>query len=163
MSVRIHLPKELERAIKTEAGHRCAIPTCKLYPVEIAHIEPYSKVKKHDFSNLIALCPTDHTRFDNGDIDKMSMLIYKSNLGIINSRFTELELTLLESLAKQSQLPIPGAMEWLFQRLIFEDLIKIVGDSGIMLSDIEHHWFVELTSKGKRVIYRWLDGKPVDE
>jgi len=167
VSVRIHLPKELERLIKTESGHRCAIPTCKQYPVEIAHIISYAQVKEHKFSNLIALCPTCHTRYDNHEIDLKAMFIYKSNLAIINSRFTELELTLLENLNKKSPLPISGAMMWLFQRLVFEDIIMIVSESGIEFSDdfgdIESHLWVELTAKGNNVVSRWLEGKPVDE
>ncbi|WP_223838160.1 HNH endonuclease signature motif containing protein [Streptomyces venezuelae] len=65
-----------------EAGHRCAIPTCKATPVEIAHIVPWSKVRKHEFKNLIALCPTCHTRFDDphGPIGLKAMRQYKANL-----------------------------------------------------------------------------------
>jgi 5-methylcytosine-specific restriction endonuclease McrA len=43
-------------------------------PVEIAHIVPWEKVKEHTFDNLIVLCPTCHTRFDKGEIDRKSML-----------------------------------------------------------------------------------------
>ena len=74
------IPAELYRSIKVEAGHKCAVPTCRQTPIEIAHIEPWAKVKKHEFHNLIALCPTCHTRFDKGEIDSKSMKIYKANL-----------------------------------------------------------------------------------
>jgi hypothetical protein len=65
-----------------EAGHRCAIPTCKSTPVEIAHIIPWAKVRKHEFKNLITLCPTCHARFDDphGSIDLKAMRQYKANL-----------------------------------------------------------------------------------
>jgi hypothetical protein len=65
-----------------EAGHRCAIPTCKSTPVEIAHIIPWSKVRKREFKNLIALCPTCHARFDDprSPIDRKAMRQYKANL-----------------------------------------------------------------------------------
>jgi hypothetical protein len=41
---------------------------------------PWSEVKEHRFENLIALCPTCHTRYDQGTIDRRSMLVYKALL-----------------------------------------------------------------------------------
>jgi HNH endonuclease len=74
------IPRELDRRIRVEAGHRCAIPACRTPVIEIAHIRKWSKVKRHEFENLIAPCPTCHTLFDNGHIDRLSMLQYKANL-----------------------------------------------------------------------------------
>ena len=74
------IPSELERRVLVEAGHKCAVTTCKQTPVEIAHIVPWSQVKTHEFENLIALCPTCHTRYDNGEIDRKAMRIYKTQL-----------------------------------------------------------------------------------
>ncbi|HKQ08164.1 MAG TPA: HNH endonuclease signature motif containing protein [Blastocatellia bacterium] len=76
-------PRPLERDVLVEAGHRCAIPTCRQIPVEIAHIVPWARVKAHTFDNLIALCPTCHTRYDNGEIDRRAMLQYKANLSVL--------------------------------------------------------------------------------
>ncbi|WP_165959796.1 HNH endonuclease signature motif containing protein [Nonomuraea longispora] len=70
----------MERKILIEAGHRCAIPTCRATPVEIAHIDPWAKVLEHRPENLIALCPTCHTRYDRHEIDRQSMLAYKRQL-----------------------------------------------------------------------------------
>ena len=63
------IPRQLEREVLMEAGHRCAIPTCRQTPVEIAHIVPWEQIQEHTFDNLIALCPTCHTRYDKGEID----------------------------------------------------------------------------------------------
>ena len=43
-NVRPATPKQLERDVLVEAGHRCAIPTCKQTPVQIAHIIPWETV-----------------------------------------------------------------------------------------------------------------------
>ena len=83
------IPRELERRILVEAGHRCAIPTCRAHPVEIAHIKPWSNVKEHTYENLIALCPTCHTRYDRGDIDRVSVREYKSRLKLQESETAE--------------------------------------------------------------------------
>lgn len=76
------IPRELRRRVLIEAGHRCAIPACRATPVEIAHITPWAKAKKHEFKNLIALCPTCHTRFDDlhNPLDRKAMRQYKANL-----------------------------------------------------------------------------------
>ncbi|MFJ6101863.1 HNH endonuclease [Streptomyces sp. NPDC092359] len=74
------IPSKLDRRVRLEAGHRCAIPVCRVPVIEIAHIHPWAKLKRHDFENLIALCPTCHTLFDRGHIDRLAMLQYKANL-----------------------------------------------------------------------------------
>jgi hypothetical protein len=81
-----------------EAGHRCAIPTCRAHPVEIEHIDDWAKVREHRFDNLIALCPTCHARKGNGpdQIDRQSLKTYKQNLALLNSRYGEYERRLLE-------------------------------------------------------------------
>lgn len=91
MSERPAVGAALERAVLVEAGHRCAIPVCRATTTEIAHIVPWSKVREHTFDNLIALCPTCHTRFDKGEIDHKAMQIYKNNLSILNHRYGEFE------------------------------------------------------------------------
>lgn len=78
------IPISIKRKVLIEAGHRCAIPTCRATTTEIAHIVAYSVVKEHRFENLIALCPNCHTRYDKGEIDKAAMLKYKSQLNGIN-------------------------------------------------------------------------------
>jgi HNH endonuclease len=72
--------RTLARQVLVEAGHRCAIPTCRATTTEIAHIDPWAKVREHTFDNLIVLCPTCHARYDKGEIDRQSMLMYKRDL-----------------------------------------------------------------------------------
>jgi hypothetical protein len=71
----------LQRELKVEAGHRCAITHCPHPVVELHHIEPWSQCKKHEFGNLIALCPNCHQLADRGEIDRKSLTQYKSQLG----------------------------------------------------------------------------------
>ena len=75
------IPTDTVRAVLVEAGHRCAIPTCRATTTEIAHIEPWAKSHDNTFGNLIALCPNCHMRFDQKkEIDAKSVRIYKQNL-----------------------------------------------------------------------------------
>lgn len=95
------IPVEVKRAVLVEAGHRCAIPTCRATTTEISHIVPWAETHDNSFENIIALCPNCHTRFDQKkEIDKASIKMYKHNLGILNNRYGEFERRLFEVLAK---------------------------------------------------------------
>lgn len=66
-----------------ESGYRCAIHTCKHPTTEIHHIVPWSQCKKHEFDNLIALCPNCHGRAGSGEIDRKSLRILKTRLAAL--------------------------------------------------------------------------------
>ncbi len=79
---------ELSRRVLVEAGHRCAIPTCRNPDVDLHHIVPWERCKSHDFDNLIALCPNCHRRAHNGEIDRKSLLQYKLKLASVSGLAT---------------------------------------------------------------------------
>lgn len=98
------IPADVKRAVLVEAGHRCAIPTCRATTTEIAHIVPWAETQDNSFENLIALCPNCHTRFDQKkEIDRLAVKMYKHNLGILNNRYGEFERRLFEVLAKTGE------------------------------------------------------------
>ena len=98
------VPAEVKRAVLVEAGHRCAIPTCRATTTEIAHIVPWAETQDNSFENLLALCPNCHSRFDQKkEIDRLSIKMYKHNLGILNNRYGEFERRLFEVLAKSGE------------------------------------------------------------
>ena len=98
------IPAQVKRAVLVEAGHRCAIPTCRATTTEIAHIVPWAETQDNSFENLIALCPNCHTRFDQKkEIDRLAVKMYKHNLGILNNRYSEIERRLFEVLAKSNE------------------------------------------------------------
>jgi hypothetical protein len=98
------IPADVKRAVLVEAGHRCAIPTCRATTTEIAHIVPWAESRDHAFENLIALCPNCHTRFDQKrEIDRQSIRMYKHNLGLLNNRYGEVERRLFSWLAASGE------------------------------------------------------------
>lgn len=98
------VPANIKRAVLVEAGHRCAIPTCRATTTEIAHIVPWSESHDNSFENLIAICPNCHARFDQKkEIDRLAIKMYKHNLGILNNRYGEFERRLFEVLAKTGE------------------------------------------------------------
>lgn len=75
------IPRPLDRQVRVEEGHRCAIPTCRATAsLEVHHIVPWSKVKEHVFENLILLCANCHGRVTKREIDTLSVKTYKTML-----------------------------------------------------------------------------------
>ncbi len=159
MAARPPIPAELERAILVEAGHRCAIPVCRQIPVEIAHIVPYVRCKKHEFHNLLPLCPTCHARFDQGIIDQMSMSMYKMNLALINRRYGDAEARVLEWFARdrsRTGIRLFAEMQVLLFRLIDDGLIEDAGkDEHLAGGAIVRKTYL-LTQAEKNYVDQWL-------
>lgn len=122
MANRKTMPTALKRKVLVEAGHRCAVPTCRQIPVEVHHIVDYAKVQEHRFENLIALCANCHTLATERRIDESSVLQYKRNLAIINGLYEPFERRVLLELANQTQeglraIVTAGGLTILFGRL----------------------------------------------
>ena len=166
MENRPAIPAEIKRGVLVEAGHRCAIPTCKQTPVELAHIIPWSQVKEHTFDNIIALCPTCHTRYDKGDIDRKSIKKYKSNLSIINSRYGDFERRILEVFAEDTnanQIWLPGGLDIMLMYLLKDGLLIDTGqDSGVRMSGMPSQKLFQLTAKGRQFVNEWLSGAEIE-
>ncbi|MEU3917116.1 HNH endonuclease signature motif containing protein [Streptomyces sp. NPDC029004] len=175
------IPTPLRRKILQEAGHRCAIPACKQSPVEIAHIVPRRTVQEDVFENLIALCPTCHTRFDRGDIDTPSMREYKTNLETLNSRYTDIERQLLKSFRREwgefsdIRFPIPEesvsfgehlihkGMNWMLANLLEDGLIELDAGAAERERNPDPEFLtIYLTRKGCEQMKRFYAGEPLD-
>jgi len=107
-----YIPATIRRAVLLESGHACAIPTCQFPATEFAHIVPYSEVRKHEVSNIVALCPNHHHLFDHKkSIDRKAMVAYKLKLQLLNKRYTKYELRLLTVLADRPYVLASGEIE----------------------------------------------------
>ena len=58
MSNRPPIPEAMKRKVRQEAYFGCVKCGCPI--IEYHHIEPWSKVKKHEAKSLVALCPNCH-------------------------------------------------------------------------------------------------------
>lgn len=164
MESRPAIPTKLKRSILVEAGHRCAIPTCRQTPVELAHIIPWNTVKEHTYENLIALCPTCHTRFDRGDIDKISIQQYKANLALINDRYSDLEIRILENFhhnPSETEVKLPGGMELMVSYLIKDSLLAKTAEVGIYFNGVPSHEIYSITDLGREFIAKWVSGREI--
>lgn len=120
-SVRPPIPADLKRRILVEAGHRCAIPTCRsLVGVDIHHIVPWAECHKHEYANLIALCPNCHRMAHNGMIDRKSQFMYKDKLRLAHDQFSRFEVDFLFDCYRRcgSLVPWPSFLLVLLNRIM---------------------------------------------
>ncbi|MFD3503732.1 HNH endonuclease [Streptomyces sp. NPDC058678] len=165
------VPAALARAVKEEAGFACAIPTCRMTPVEIAHIESWSTVRQHTFDNLIALCPNHHTRYDvEKRIPRASMLNYKTNLALLNGRYSTLERRLIEQAVDwppNTEIPIHIGVRILISRFLDDGLLAEADDLQYQITGFEGGIktteLYRFTEKGREFVRRWKDAEPLTD
>jgi len=152
------IPKPLKRRVLVEAGHRCAIPTCRHIEVDVAHIVPYEKCKAHKYENLIALCPNCHRRADKGEIDRKSLRMYKANLRYTHDKFSIFEVDLLFELYRNP--PNYGelfakSMSLLIKRLLDAGYVTVHEDKRPTYNAVEAFLIpdvVIITEEGRKFI-----------
>lgn len=130
---RLAIPAPLKRRVLVEAGHRCAIPTCRHIEIEIHHIVPYSQCQIHEYENLIALCPNCHRRADAGHIDRPALRLYKANLRFAHDKFSQFEMDLLFQLVQVppgQALLFPSFLALLIKRLLDANYARIDVNTG---------------------------------
>jgi HNH endonuclease len=169
MSRRPAIPQALKRAVLVEAGHRCAIPTCRApSPLEIDHIEPWNIVKEHVFENLICLCSNCHnrkTRKQDG-LDKQSLLIYKANLSRTRNQYGYFENVIFERLIQENESMIllddiyVPFMYYSLKDGLFERGDSITGNTVNGVAQGPFHY--RLTNKGVCFIQAYKTGKLID-
>lgn len=136
MSERDHIPHELQRQLMLEVGYRC--PLChQTEPLEFEHIEEYSVVQKHEFTNMVVLCASCHGRKKDTSnprhINRASLKKLKQSLMLLNGRYSDLERRVLEAFedfvkAEPNQdkaIILPDTMLLLVRRLTEDGLIAI--------------------------------------
>ena len=153
MSERPQIPAEIRRRVLVEAGHRCAIPTCRYIDVDVHHIIPWETCQKHEYENLIALCPNCHRRAHKlNEIDRKSLYLYKANLRFTHDRFSQLEVDVLFECYRSQGKPLHWAPFniLLIKRLIESGYINYLEISPSfvvsgMKSSLDH---ISITDKG---------------
>jgi len=151
------IPAAIRRRVLVEAGHRCAIPTCRHIEVEIHHIVPWAQCRVHEYENLIALCPNCHRRADRQEIDRKALKIYKANLRFIHDKYSQLEMDILFD---SYQLEAGKAIQWppflnvLIRRLIESGYVNIVTPSSTvhMMGMQASPNLLTITEKGREFI-----------
>jgi hypothetical protein len=150
------IPAEIRRRVLVEAGHRCAIPTCRYIEVEIHHIVPWTQCQAHEYDNLIALCPNCHGRADRGEIDRKSLRLYKINLRFAHDKYSPIEMDVLFELFRigPDGLPWLGFMLILLKRLLDSGFITVhCSESASVVNGIKYSPdLISITPKGRTFV-----------
>jgi HNH endonuclease len=154
------VPLARKRMVLAEAGHRCAIPTCRHPTTEIAHIVPESQVHDDTFENLIALCPDCQTK----EIDRQSIRMYKRNLGILNSRYSDFERRVFDQIAETDRRSfiVEAGLEIPLLHAVNDGLLKRVelAPAGIQRGEPGDYKY-EVTDEGLDFVNRYIRGEDI--
>jgi HNH endonuclease len=149
-----------KRMALVEAGHRCAIPTCRHPTTEIAHIVPESESHDDSFQNLIALCP----KCQKKEIDAQSIRMYKRNLAILNSRYSDFERRVFDEIAETDRRSfiVEAGLEIPLLHAVNDGLLKRVelAPVGVQRGEPTHYTY-EVTDEGLDFINRYVCGEDI--
>jgi HNH endonuclease len=152
------IPKDVVLQVLTEAGYRCAVPTCRnILAIDIHHMVEVSEGGENVPGNLLALCPTCHALFHRGNISRDSIYAWKLMLVSLSHAFdtdTIDDLLFLEA-TQQADLRVSGDGVLKFSRLIGGGLagFDVVMQNGPLIL-----YRVGLTGKGNQLVDAWKSG-----
>lgn len=116
-----------------EAGYRCAV--CNATdPLQIDHIAEWAEVRKHEFENMIVLCANCHGRKKDTSnprhINRASLKKIKSNLIMLNGRYSDLERRIIDSFREKGaavglSVYIPERLFLLVRSLIEDGMVSV--------------------------------------
>lgn len=112
--------------------------------------------KEHTFENLIALCPTCHTRYDKNEIDRKSMRVYKLNLLLVNSRYGDLEQRVIRGFVRDrttDEFWWFADMEILLTYLLDDGLLQDTAKSRAIGGLVQKLY--KLTKRGRDYVAQW--------
>ena len=146
-------------AVLTEAGYRCAVPTCRgILALDLQHLIEVVDGGGNDPSNLIALCPTCHALFHRGTIHRESISVWKRMLVALSQAFdtNAIDQLLFLDRLRERQLGVSGDGVLQFSRLIAAGLAEfrlLIQNGPILLYE------VLLTPRGTMLVQAWREGQ----
>jgi hypothetical protein len=148
--------------VLTEAGYRCAVPTCRdILALDLHHMYQVSEGGGDDPENLIALCPSCHAKYHRGYIPADAIYAYKSML-VALSRAFDLDavdrLLFLNSCGKDF-LVVSGDGLLHFGRLIAAGLASMEQKANNNWQIVTYA--INISQKGRQIIEAWKSGDRV--
>lgn len=145
--------------VLTEAGYRCAVPTCRgILALDMHHIWEVSAGGGDDPANLIALCPTCHALYHRGTISSESIYTYKSMLVAVGRAFDveAVDRLLFLSMCPKDYLVVSGDGVLHFSRLIAAGLVSVEQKANNAWQLVTYA--VNISEKGRMLINAWRQG-----
>jgi hypothetical protein len=143
----------------TEAGYRCAVPTCRnILTLDMHHTWEVEYGGGDDPANLVALCPTCHAMYHRGTIQPESIYLYKAMLVAISRAFDleAVDRLLFLRECKKDFLVVSGDGLLHFARIIAAGMAS-------MKQKANNNWqivtyAVNISPKGRQLIDAWRSG-----
>ena len=152
------VPLDVTVAVLTEAGYRCAVPTCRgILALDLHHMEQVSDNGENVPENLLPLCPTCHALYHRGTIKRESIYTWKALLVSLTRAFDVFALDQLLFLNKPkiNKLRVSGDGVLGFARLISAGLasFELEVQNGPLLL-----YSINLTQPGRQLVSAWSTG-----
>lgn len=139
--------------VLTEAGYRCAVPTCRgILALDLHHIVEVAKDGPNESSNLLALCPTCHALYTRGIIAADAIYTWKATLVSLNNAFDRQAIDNLLFLSRDPLLVITGDALLKFAGLIVSGLVTYETKPN------PQYFTVSLTENGRQFVDAWKKG-----
>ena len=145
--------------VLTEAGYRCAVPTCRgILALDMHHLWEVSVGGGDELANLIALCPTCHALYHRGTISQESIYAYKSMLVAIGRAFDveAIDRLLFLSMCPKDYLVLSGDGVLHFSRLIAAGLVSVEQKANNAWQLVTYA--VNISPKGRMLMHAWQQG-----
>lgn len=145
--------------VLTEAGYRCAVPTCRgILALDMHHMYQVSEGGGDDPSNLIALCPTCHALYHRGTVSRDAIYAYKSMLVAISRAFDldAIDRLLFLNAVGRDTVVVSGDGLLHFGRLIAAGLVSFELKANNKWQIVTYA--VNISGKGRQLIEAWQQG-----
>lgn len=152
------VPTQIAIQVLTEAGYRCAVPTCRnILALDLHHCVEVSEGGDNSVGNLIALCPTCHALFHRGTIHRSSIYAWKAMLVALGEAFDKRAVDDLLFLAMPTTLGIRVSGDAIlhYSRLMAAGLasFRVAARNG------PHEFYnIGLTDRGAALVTAWRNG-----
>jgi hypothetical protein len=152
------IPTKIVIQVLTEAGYRCAVPTCRnILAIDLHHMVEVSEGGGSEPGNLIALCPTCHALFHRGTIARDSIYAWKMMLVSLSNAFDvpTIDDLLFLGTPEAQKLQVSGDGVLKFSRLIGAGLATLQSQRFVPSGSLQ---VVVLTQRGRQLIEAWKSG-----
>jgi hypothetical protein len=157
---RAKLPLKTTTQVLTEAGYRCAVPSCRsILALDLHHLWEVSAGGGDTPENLVALCPTCHALYHRGTIKQESIYAYKSMLVAINRAFDieAIDRLLFLNMCPKDFLIVSGDGALHFSRLIAAGLVNIELKANNAWQIVTYA--INISQKGSMIVNAWQQGE----
>jgi len=165
------IPIDIQLSVLTQAGYRCAVPTCRgILALDLHHMVEVSEGGENTEGNLLPLCPTCHALYTRGTIKKESIYTWKGMLVSLGRAFDQAAIDVLlyldlDQSDLKNRLVLSGDTILKHGGLVIAGLVEVY-EWSYQISQNTHGGSINvgtgkslrLTENGKALVHAWKNG-----